>query len=129
MNHRDMVEAGEKSMKETATSSSALVATLIITIMFAAAVTVPGGIKGETGIPIYVNTKAFRIFMVADVISLCSSTTSVMVFLGILTSRFAEDDFLTSLPTKLIDNWLFNPISIYWGHDDCLLFCHFHYAP
>ncbi|PRQ53017.1 putative PGG domain-containing protein [Rosa chinensis] len=106
MNHRDMVEAGEKSMKETATSSSALVAALIITIMFAAAVTVPGGIKGETGIPIYLNTKAFRIFMVADVISLCSSTTSVMVFLGILTSRFAEDDFLTSLPTKLIIGFL-----------------------
>ncbi|XP_062016619.1 uncharacterized protein LOC133733026 [Rosa rugosa] len=50
MNHRNLVEAGEKSMKETATSSSALVAALIITIMFAAAVTIPGGIKGETGI-------------------------------------------------------------------------------
>ncbi|KAM5580884.1 hypothetical protein ABKV19_010210 [Rosa sericea] len=106
MNHRNLVEAGEKSMKETATSSSALVAALIITIMFAAAVTVPGGIKGDTGIPIYLHTKAFRIFIVADVISLCFSTTSVMVFLGILTSRFAEEDFLTSLPTKLIIGFL-----------------------
>ncbi|XP_062005806.1 uncharacterized protein LOC133722982 [Rosa rugosa] len=106
MNHRNLVEAGEKSMKETAISSSALVAALIITIMFAATVTVPGGIKGETGIPIYLHTKAFRIFIVADVISLCSSTTSVMIFLGILTSRFAEEDFLTSLPTKLIIGFL-----------------------
>ncbi|KAM5580889.1 hypothetical protein ABKV19_010215 [Rosa sericea] len=106
MDHRNLVEAGEKSMKETATSSSALVAALIITIMFASAVTVPGGIKGETGIPIYLHTKAFRIFIVADVISLCSSTTSVMIFLGILTSRFAEEDFLTSLPTKLIIGFL-----------------------
>ncbi|KAM5580892.1 hypothetical protein ABKV19_010216 [Rosa sericea] len=104
--HRDLVEAGEKSMKETATSSSTLVAALIITIMFAAVVTVPGGIKGDTGIPIYLDAKAFRIFMVADVISLCFSTTSVMVFLGILTSRFAEEDFLTSLPTKLIIGFL-----------------------
>ncbi|KAL6134519.1 hypothetical protein ACLB2K_066750 [Fragaria x ananassa] len=82
---KNVVEAGEMSMKETATSSSALVAALIITIMFAAAVTVPGGINGDTGTPIYLHTKAFRTFIVADVISLCSSTTSVMVLLGILT--------------------------------------------
>ncbi|KAL6135811.1 hypothetical protein ACLB2K_068036 [Fragaria x ananassa] len=106
INHRDLVKEAELSMKETATSSSALVAALIITIMFAAVVTVPGGINGETGIPIYLNTDAFRIFIIADVISLCSSTTSVMVFLGILTSRFAEEDFLTSLPTKLIIGFL-----------------------
>ncbi|PRQ19981.1 putative ankyrin repeat-containing domain, PGG domain-containing protein [Rosa chinensis] len=106
VNHRDLVKAGELAMKETATSSSALVAALIITIMFAAAVTVPGGLNGDTGIPIYLHTKAFRIFIVADVISLCSSTTSVMVFLGILTSRFAEEDFLTSLPKKLIIGFL-----------------------
>ncbi|XP_004306367.1 PREDICTED: uncharacterized protein LOC101301611 [Fragaria vesca subsp. vesca] len=106
INHRDLVKEGEMSMKETATSSSALVAALIITVMFAAVVTVPGRINGETGIPIYLNTDAFRIFIIADVISLCSSTTSVMVFLGILTSRFAEEDFLTSLPTKLIIGFL-----------------------
>ncbi|XP_062028782.1 uncharacterized protein LOC133744741 [Rosa rugosa] len=111
--HRDLVEAGEKSMKETATSSSTLVAALIITIMFAAAVTVPGGIKGDTGIPIYLHTKAFRTFMVADVISLCFSTTSVMVFLGILTSRFAEKDFLIWLPTKLIIGFLTLFLSIW----------------
>ncbi|PRQ56934.1 putative ankyrin repeat-containing domain, PGG domain-containing protein [Rosa chinensis] len=106
MNHRNLVEAAEKSIKETATSSSALVAALIITIMFAATVTTPGGIKDITGIPIYLDTKAFRIFIVADVTSLCSSTTSVMIFLGILTSRFSEEDFLTSLPTKLIIGFL-----------------------
>ncbi|XP_004298105.1 PREDICTED: uncharacterized protein LOC101309050 [Fragaria vesca subsp. vesca] len=106
MNHKDLVKEGASSMKETATSSSALVAALIITIMFAAAVTVPGGINEDTGIPIYLHTKAFQTFIVADVISLCSATTSVMIFLGILTSRFAEEDFLTSLPTKLILGFL-----------------------
>nr|XP_011467782.1 PREDICTED: uncharacterized protein LOC101297866 [Fragaria vesca subsp. vesca] len=106
INHKDLVKEAELSMKETATSSSALVAALIITIMFAAVVTVPGGINGETSIPIYFNTDAFKIFIIADVISLCSSATSVMVFLGIHTSRFAEEDFLTSLPTKLIIGFL-----------------------
>ena len=34
--------------------------------------------------------------------SLFSSTTSLLMFLGILTSRYAEEDFLKSLPTKMI---------------------------
>ena len=42
------------------------------------------------------------VFIVADVISLCLSTTSVIIFLGILVSRYAEVDFLKSLPTKMI---------------------------
>ncbi|XP_040369853.1 uncharacterized protein LOC112185062 isoform X2 [Rosa chinensis] len=111
MNHRDLVGAGEKAMKETAYSSS-FVGALIITIMFATVVTVPGGIKGDTGIPIYLDTKAFQIFIVANVISLCCSTTSVLASLGILTSRFAEKDFLISLPTKLIIGLLTLFISI-----------------
>ncbi|KAM5551095.1 hypothetical protein ABKV19_027467 [Rosa sericea] len=106
VNHRNLMEAGEKSIKETATSSSALVAALIITIMFAATVATPGGIKDIKGVPIHLDTKAFQIFIVADVTSLCTSTTSVMIFLGILTSRFSEEDFLTSLPTKLIIGFL-----------------------
>jgi hypothetical protein len=35
-------------------------------------------------------------------LSLFSATTSVLMFLGILTSRYAEDDFLESLPRKMI---------------------------
>ncbi|KAF2318330.1 hypothetical protein GH714_005366 [Hevea brasiliensis] len=60
--HKELVINGEKWMKETATSCT-VVGALIITIMFTAAFTVPG---------------------------------------GVLTSRYAEDDFLKSLPTKLI---------------------------
>ncbi|KAF3967832.1 hypothetical protein CMV_008219 [Castanea mollissima] len=61
-NHEDLRKEGEKWAKETA-SSFTIVGTLIITIMFSAAFTVPG---------------------------------------GILTSRYAEEDFLNVLPTKLL---------------------------
>ncbi|KAM1187260.1 hypothetical protein ACFX2J_023214 [Malus domestica] len=37
-----------------------------------------------------------------DAISLFSSATSVLMFLSILTSRYAEDDFLKSLPRQMI---------------------------
>ncbi|XP_008235975.1 PREDICTED: uncharacterized protein LOC103334783 [Prunus mume] len=100
-NHEQLVKEGERWMKETATSCT-VVGALIITIMFASAFTVPGGNNGETGIPIFLKTKLFMAFIVSDAISLFSSTTSVLMFLGILTSRYAEEDFLKSLPTKMI---------------------------
>ena len=83
---------GEKWMKDTA-SSCTVVGALIVTIMFAAAFTVPGGND---------QYKLFMVFIVSDALSLFSSSTSVLMFLGILTSRYAEEDFLVSLPRKLI---------------------------
>ncbi|XP_034205844.1 uncharacterized protein LOC117619895 [Prunus dulcis] len=100
-NHKELVKEGERWMKETATSCT-VVGALIITIMFASAFTVPGGNNGETGIPIFLEKKLFMVFIISDAISLFSSTTSVLMFLGILTSRYAENDFLKSLPTKMI---------------------------
>ncbi|KAL6136257.1 hypothetical protein ACLB2K_061556 [Fragaria x ananassa] len=101
INHRNLVEAGEKSMKETAKSCTTVVA-LVVTIMFAAAFTVPGGNNEDTGAPMFLKATEFMVFIVSDAISLFSSTTSVMIFLGILTSRYKGDDFLKSLPTKMI---------------------------
>ncbi|KAL6289311.1 hypothetical protein ACE6H2_006821 [Prunus campanulata] len=100
-NHKELVKEGERWMKETATSCT-VVGALIITIMFAATFTIPGGNNGQTGFPIFLHKKLFMAFIVSDAISLFSSTTSVLMFLGILTSRYAEDDFLKSLPTKMI---------------------------
>ncbi|KAF5470252.1 hypothetical protein F2P56_010776, partial [Juglans regia] len=66
--HKEMRKDGERWMKDTATSC-AVVGALIITIMFAAGFTIPGGNNQDT---------------------------------GILTSRYAEEDFLKSLPRKMI---------------------------
>ncbi|XP_055961620.1 uncharacterized protein LOC126677327 isoform X2 [Mercurialis annua] len=99
--HYELVADGEKWMKDTATSCT-VVGALIITIMFTAAFTVPGGNHQETGFPIFLHEKSFRIFLISDAISLFASSTSVLMFLGVLTSRYSEEDFLKSLPTKLI---------------------------
>jgi len=72
------------------------------TIMFAAAFTVPGGNNQDTGFPIFLDERLFILVIISDALSLFSSTTSVVMFLGILTSRYAEDDFLESLPKKMI---------------------------
>src|SRR5690606_1839919 len=93
--------AGEKWMKDISSSCS-FVGALIFTIMFTAAFTLPGGNNQNTGFPMFLDKKLFKIFIISDAISLFSSTTSVLTFLGILTSRYAEDDFLISLPRKMI---------------------------
>jgi hypothetical protein len=100
-NHKDLMKDGEKWMKGTATSCT-VVGALIVTIMFAAIFTVPGGNSQETGFPIFLNENLFMVFIISDALSLFSSSTSVLMFLGILTSRYAEDDFLESLPRKMI---------------------------
>ncbi|KAK0602504.1 hypothetical protein LWI29_034132 [Acer saccharum] len=98
--HKDLLEKAEKWMRETATSCS-VVAALIITIVFAAVFTVPGGIDSN-GIPNYLNDTNFRIFAISTAIALFSSTAWVQIFLGMLMLRQAEEDFLELLPRKLI---------------------------
>ncbi|KAF8377153.1 hypothetical protein HHK36_030526 [Tetracentron sinense] len=99
--HKELLKEGEKWMKDTA-SSSMVVAALIATVMFTAAFTVPGGNNGNTGTPIFLGHNSFMVYIVSDALSLFSSATSVLMFLGILTSRYAEDDFLKTLPRRLI---------------------------
>lgn len=98
--HKALAEAGEKWMKDTS-NSCMIVSTLIATFVFAAAFTVPGSTNSD-GTPNFLWTKSFMVFAVSDALSLFSSITSLLMFLSILTSRFAEEDFLKSLPKKLI---------------------------
>ncbi|XP_076960579.1 uncharacterized protein LOC143636995 [Bidens hawaiensis] len=99
--HKDLGQKGEEWMKKTADSYT-ITAALIITIVFAGAITVPGGNNGETGKAILETKPSFIIFAVSDAISLFTSTTSLLLFLSILTARCAEDDFLYKLPKRLI---------------------------
>ncbi|KAK2653769.1 hypothetical protein Ddye_013625 [Dipteronia dyeriana] len=99
--HKELAGQGEKWMKDTA-NSCMLVSTLIATVLFAAAFTVPGGNVDDKGTPIFLQTKAFTVFAISNALGLFSSLTSLLMFLAILTARYAQEDFLKSLPKKLI---------------------------
>ncbi|KAK6119946.1 hypothetical protein DH2020_046314 [Rehmannia glutinosa] len=99
--HKILKEEGEKWMKDTSNSCT-IAAALIATVMFAAAITVPGGNDSSNGLPIFSKNTAFIIFAISDAISLFTSATSLLMFLAILTSRYAEEDFLRVLPKRLI---------------------------
>ncbi|CAI9300129.1 unnamed protein product [Lactuca saligna] len=81
---------------------SMVVATLIVIVAFAVAFTIPGGYDQEDGFPIFIHEPTFLVFIIADAISLFSSSTSLLVFLSIITSNYAQRDFLYSLPRKLV---------------------------
>ncbi|KAL0333704.1 UNVERIFIED_CONTAM: hypothetical protein Sangu_1526600 [Sesamum angustifolium] len=99
--HKILKEEGEKWMKDTSNSCT-IAAALIATVMFAAAITVPGGNESSNGFPIFSGNSAFIVFAISDAISLFTSATSLLMFLAILTSRYAEEDFLYVLPKRLI---------------------------
>ncbi|KAK9051047.1 hypothetical protein SSX86_027672 [Deinandra increscens subsp. villosa] len=84
------------------TKDCMVVATLIITVAFAVAFTVPGGYKGDNGLPFFIHQRALLVFAIADAMSLFSSTTSLLVFLSILTSPRDQHDFVYLLPRKLM---------------------------
>ncbi|KAJ9553512.1 hypothetical protein OSB04_017557, partial [Centaurea solstitialis] len=79
-----------------------VVTTLIVTLAFAIPFTVPGSYSQEIGNPNFIYGYGFLIFVVADAISLFSASTSLLVFLYVLTSRHGQHDFMYSLPRKLM---------------------------
>ncbi|XP_044478642.1 ankyrin repeat-containing protein NPR4-like [Mangifera indica] len=101
VNHKTLSEEGEKWMKNTA-NSCMIVSTLVATVVFAAAFTVPGGNVGDTGIPVFLRRADFLVFAISDALALLSSSTSLLMFLSILTARYAPEDFLLRLPKRLI---------------------------
>ncbi|KAI3862499.1 hypothetical protein MKX03_011587 [Papaver bracteatum] len=104
--HKELVKEGQDWLKDTS-GSCMIVGALIATVAFAAAFTVPGGNISDSnnalnGTPIFLGKSSFTVFAVSDAIALFSSITSVLMFLAIYTSRYAEIDFLKSLPQKLL---------------------------
>ncbi|XP_044469967.1 uncharacterized protein LOC123199153 [Mangifera indica] len=108
--HEDLLKNGEQWMRTTA-SQCILVATIIATIVFPATSKLSGGYN-DKGIPIHQRNIVDRVFTMTDGITLSFSSISILLFLSILTSRFAVNDFYKSLPLKLVAGLLTLLISI-----------------
>ncbi|XP_047169477.1 uncharacterized protein LOC124838016 [Vigna umbellata] len=91
----DEHEKISNEIKESAkgiANSGMVVATLVATVAFAAAVTVPGDKKNDW----------FVVFIITNAIALFSSSASILSFLSNFTSsRFAESEFVISLHPSL----------------------------
>ncbi|KAG6783884.1 hypothetical protein POTOM_009566 [Populus tomentosa] len=99
--HQELVKSGGAWLTNTSQSCS-VVAALIAIIAFATSANVPGGNAEKTGIPVFENQIAFKVFAISSLVALCFSITSVIMFLAILTSRYEAKDFDEDLPTKVL---------------------------
>ncbi|KAG2697018.1 hypothetical protein I3760_07G086700 [Carya illinoinensis] len=99
--HIELVKEGSEWLKNTAQSCSVITA-LIATVAFATSATVPGGFKGESGIPALQTKPEFDLFAISSLLALCFSIISLVMFLSIITSRYQERDFGKILPRKLL---------------------------
>ncbi|KAG5529118.1 hypothetical protein RHGRI_029702 [Rhododendron griersonianum] len=99
--HKELAKEGERWAKNIA-ASGMVVGTLIAAVMFTTAFTIPGGSDDKTGLPVFMKYDEFLLFVMWNAFSMFSSSTAVLMFLGILTARCAEEDFFRSLPIKVI---------------------------
>ncbi|RZC48254.1 hypothetical protein C5167_041208 [Papaver somniferum] len=104
--HKDLVKKAEAYMIRTAESCQ-VVAALVATVAFAAAITLPGGTFSDvtdatkTGKPVLLQKQSFLVFMVADALALFSSTTAILLFLSIYIGNHTERNFQLALPRTL----------------------------
>ncbi|KAL8196865.1 hypothetical protein R6Q57_024378 [Mikania cordata] len=92
-----LISKGFKMMKDCM-----IVATLIITVAFGAAFAIPGGYNQEHGLPVFIHQRAFIVFIFADVVSLVTSSTALIVFLSVLASSDNQRGLMHLLPRKLL---------------------------
>ncbi|XP_020206890.1 uncharacterized protein LOC109791936 isoform X1 [Cajanus cajan] len=109
--HKGLRKDAEDWIKRTA-EFCMIISTVIATGVFAAAINIPGGINDQTNQPNYLDKTAFLVFAISDAVAFISSTTSTLIFLSILISRYAEYDFHKILPFKLISGLITLFISI-----------------
>ncbi|KAJ0013894.1 hypothetical protein Pint_21623 [Pistacia integerrima] len=98
--HSELLKGAKVSTKKAA-SSCMTIASLVTVVMFAAAFSTVGN-NGEIGRSINRRKNLYQVFVIADAIALFCSSISMLNFLSILTLHCAEDDFLKSLPLKLM---------------------------
>ncbi|KAG2665194.1 hypothetical protein I3843_16G115400 [Carya illinoinensis] len=99
--HQRLVKSGGKWLSSTSNSSS-VVATLIASVTFATAATIPGGFNQNNGTPMYENQPVFYIFAISSLFALFFSVTSVVMFYALMSSPYEARDFSNDLPVKLL---------------------------
>lgn len=99
--HKRLLQGGKEDMKETS-NSCMLVATLISTVVFAAALTVPGVSSNITNTPFFSKDQWSMIFILSNAVSLFTSAASIVLLLSLLTSSYTESEFVTSLHARLM---------------------------
>ncbi|KAJ0878162.1 putative PGG domain-containing protein [Helianthus annuus] len=102
--HKDLeIESGE--WMKTISNSVTITATLIITVMFASVIQVPGG-NDDKGLPNFISQPAFILFQISITLSAAASAISLLLSIAIITHPLTQDDFLLRLPIAMVIGWV-----------------------
>ncbi|KAK9989510.1 hypothetical protein SO802_029749 [Lithocarpus litseifolius] len=100
--HKRLLKDGEEAMKDTA-NSCMLVATLISTVVFTAALTAPDVTRNKIPkTPFFSKEQWLMILTLSTATSLFTSAASVVFLLSVLTSSYIEREFDKSLHARLM---------------------------
>ncbi|WJX27867.1 hypothetical protein P8452_16646 [Trifolium repens] len=94
--HRQLVKEAKNWIKDRS-DSYILVATLIATINFAAAISVPGGNNQDKGTPIFLPNNKFSVFIWSYAVALFSSMISLVVFIRNMNGYYTEEEVVKVL--------------------------------
>ncbi|KAL2932919.1 Ankyrin repeat-containing protein ITN1 [Bienertia sinuspersici] len=83
-----------KSQLQNYMNSMNVIAALLATITFTSAFTVPGGLFENIGTPIMIQSIAFQVFMISDVIAMCLSTMVLICLLWIMATSNKRDSVM-----------------------------------
>ncbi|RWR88245.1 protein ACCELERATED CELL DEATH 6-like protein [Cinnamomum micranthum f. kanehirae] len=84
-----------KNLKKNASQILPIDLSLVATVTFAAAFTVPGGYKNDgpvAGLPVFMRNAALHAFILSDTIAFCGSLTATILL--VYGSAYSEDPFL-----------------------------------
>ncbi|OMO92464.1 hypothetical protein CCACVL1_06840 [Corchorus capsularis] len=98
--HKGLGKDAEKWMRVTA-SSCMVVDALIIAMVFAAIIAVPGNVD-DNGVPNFRKETVFKVFVVSNTSALFFSAFSLLLFVRLLTARYGVRHFAKDLPEKLL---------------------------
>lgn len=123
-NTKDLKVTGEKWMKDTATSCM-FVATLVASVVFAAAFTVPGSNREDTGLPFFLEKISLKDFChircdTAGILLCLNSELLVHSHLAVCRRRFPP------VVAKKVAAWTCNTFHIYSRNDGCVFYNIFH---
>ncbi|GKV49109.1 hypothetical protein SLEP1_g55876 [Rubroshorea leprosula] len=115
--HEGLLKEAQIWVKETV-NFAAIIGVLLIGIMFAAAITVPGGNNDQDGYPNFSKRASFGEFLTWDQLSFYFAALSVLYFLHIHESGLTKEDFLTGhFTAKLTCSFYF----LFWSIGSMLL--------
>ncbi|XP_028789100.1 ankyrin repeat-containing protein ITN1-like [Neltuma alba] len=99
--HKDLITQRDEEWLSKTSGACSVVSTLIATVAFATAASVPGGFDQNHGFPLLIHKQIYQFFVAMSLAALCFSLIATILLLSLATARFNVVQFYIDLPFRL----------------------------